>query len=86
MWTTDDPFNRTFQPKPENEAARALAAERQRAEAELAARYANLTMPEDIRSRAKAWGMESFCEVLWNNAFQAGFREALRDVVRNEKP
>ena len=45
----------------------------------------NLVMPEDIRSRAQAWGMEAFCEVLWNSAFQTGFREARRPRV-NETP
>lgn len=56
----------------------ALEDERRKADAEMAYRFANLEMPEDIRSRARAWGMEAFCEVLWNNAFQAGFREAMR--------
>jgi len=55
-----------------------LSAELRQAEAEMAYRYANLQMPEDIRSRARSWGMEAFCVVLWNNAFQAGFREAMR--------
>lgn len=73
------PFQ-TFRQKPENEAARALAEERRRAEAEMALRFANLAMPEDIRARAKAWKLEAFCEVLWNNAFQAGFREAMRGM------
>lgn len=52
------------------------------AEAQLAYRFANLLMPEDIRSKARVWGMEAFCEVLWNNAFQAGFREASRDMTQ----
>ena len=58
--------------------AKRLAEERATANAEIAYRFANLAMPEDIRSRAKAWRLEAFCEVLWNNAFQAGFREATR--------
>lgn len=61
-----------------DEAKRAIEDERRKADAEMAYRFANLEMPEDIRSRARAWGMEAFCEVLWNNAFQAGFREAMR--------
>lgn len=60
------------------EETKRLSAELRQAEAEMAYRFANLQMPEDIRGRARAWGMEAFCEVLWNNAFQAGFREALR--------
>lgn len=73
-------FHRTFQPKPENELARRIAAEKARADASMAFKFANLQMPEDIRSRAKSWGMEAFCTVLWNNAFQAGYREALRSL------
>jgi hypothetical protein len=56
-----------------------LADEKRRADAEMAYRLANLAMPEDIRSRARSWGLEAFCEVLWNSAFQAGYREAMRD-------
>lgn len=73
------PMN-VFQRDPhEVEAQRKLQDERRRAEADMAYRLANLAMPADIRSRARAWGMEAFCEVLWNNAFQAGYREAMRD-------
>lgn len=58
--------------------AKRLAQERAVADAAMAYAFANLHMPEDIRSRAKLWGMEAFCELLWNNAFQAGWREANR--------
>lgn len=43
---------------------------------------ATTLMPEDIRSRAKTWGMENFCEVLWNNAFHAGWKECEKEVDR----
>ncbi len=33
-----------------------LAAEKARANADMAERYANLHMPDDIRQRAKTWG------------------------------
>lgn len=66
----------------EREVARRSAEEKARANAAMAEQFANLLMPEDIRARARAWGMESFCEVLWNNAFQAGYREAMRDKVK----
>lgn len=62
------------------EAEKKLRDERQRADAEQAYRFANMHMPEDIRSRARAYGMEAWAEVLWNNAFQAGFREAMRNT------
>jgi len=68
----------------EQEAVKRLALERKAAEAEMAYQHANLHMPEDIRSRAKAWGMEAFCEVLWSNAFQAGWREKSRALIAQE--
>lgn len=60
-------------------AAKLLIDEERRAAAEMAVLLANTHMPDDIRSRAKSWGLEAFIEVLWNNAFQAGYREAMRD-------
>jgi hypothetical protein len=62
-----------------------LAAEKARADADMAERFANLHMPDDIRQRAKSWGMESWATVLWNNAFQAGYREAMRDQKAGEQ-
>lgn len=58
-----------------------LAQDAARANAVMAERYANLHMPDDIRQRAKSWGMEAWATVLWNNAFQAGYREAMRDIA-----
>lgn len=69
-----------FQPdKSAVETEKRLIAEKRAADAEMAYQFANVAMPADIRSRARAWGMEAFCEVLWNNAFQAGYREAMRN-------
>jgi len=61
------------------ETEKRLIAEKRAADAEMAYRLANLTMPNDIRARARSWGMEAWAEVLWNNAFQAGYREAMRN-------
>lgn len=70
----------SFQPdKAAVETEKRLIAEKRAADAEMAYHLANLAMPADLRSRARAWGMEAFCEVLWNNAFQAGYREAMRN-------
>lgn len=66
--------------KAEIETQRRLRDERDRAEQAMAYALANLKMPEDIRERARSWGMEAWAEVLWNNAFQAGYREARRDT------
>lgn len=63
----------------ERAAAKKLADERDLANAEMAMRFANLHMPEDIKARAASWGMSAWAEVLWNSAFQAGYREAMRD-------
>ncbi len=67
------------------EAARRLIDEKRRADAEMSIRLANLRMPADIRERARSWGMESWAEVLWNNAFQSGYREAMRDQSEGNK-
>lgn len=69
----------TFGTKEQHDLAKRLAAEKARADAEMAERFANLHMPEDIKSRAAAWGMTAWAEILWNSAFQAGYREAIRD-------
>ena len=86
MSRTDDALNSMFAWHSQHfgtfeqqETAKRLAQEKARADAEMAERYANLHMPEDIRSRAKSWGMENWAEVLWSRAFQAGYREAIRD-------
>lgn len=68
-----------FERDPEGDAiAKKLRAEQRAAEASMAWELANLLMPEDIRARARAWRMEAWAEVLWNNAFQAGYRQAIR--------
>ena len=64
----------------ERETAERLAQEKAAADAAMAHEFANLQMPEDIRRRAKEWGMEAFCEVLWANGFQAGWRERQRTI------
>lgn len=82
---TDDALGRLIEGNPEQAAIdKKLRAEARAAEAAMAYDFANLHMPEDIRSRAKAWGMEAWAEVLWNNAFQAGYRQALRAEATRE--
>lgn len=61
------------------------AKEKRRADAQMAYDLANLKMPDDIRARAKSWGMEAWATVLWNNAFQAGYREAMRDKMETDR-
>lgn len=70
----------------QQQAVKRMAQEKARADADMAERYANMHMPEDIRSRAKSWGMGAWAEVLWNRAFQAGYREALRDRAVTPTP
>lgn len=55
-----------------------IARERGAAAQRMAEEFAGLHMPEDIRSRARTWGMEAWATVLWSNAFQAGYRAGLR--------
>jgi len=75
-------FRRFGPSNAEIEKQQRLRDERDRAEQAMAYQFANLQMPEDIRARARSWGMETWAEVLWNNAFQAGYREARRDNVK----
>ena len=76
----DRPYQ--FLPSEKADEMRKANTEKQAAEAEIARCFADSQMPEDIRSRAKAWGMESWATVLWSNAFLAGYRAAMR--VRGE--
>jgi hypothetical protein len=69
----------------ERETVARLAREKAAADAAMAYQFANLQMPEDIRRRAKEWGMDTFCEVLWNNGFQAGWRERQRGISQEAK-
>jgi hypothetical protein len=69
----------------ERETAKRLAQEKAAADAAMAYQLANLQMPEDIRRRAQEWGMEAFCEVLWANGFQAGWRERQRALTGEGK-
>ena len=78
-------YSEHFGSSEEREVVKRLALERKAAASEMAYQLANLHMPEDIRSRAKVWGMEAFCELLWNNAFQAGWRESRRAAATKEK-
>lgn len=70
--------------KEQIEFAKKLECEKRNGDAEMAWKYANLHMPQDIKTRARSWGMENWAEVLWNNAFQAGYREAMRDRQEGE--
>ena len=65
-------------PDPLCETMERIARERAAAAQRMAEDFAGLHMPEDIRSRARTWGMEAWATVLWSNAFQAGYRAGLR--------
>lgn len=61
------------------EARIAAEDEARQAEAEIAREWANAQMPQDIKDRARAWGLEAFITVMWSSAFMAGYREGRRD-------
>lgn len=65
-------------PDPLRETMERIARERAATAQRMAEDFAGLHMPEDIRSRARTWGMEAWATVLWSNAFQAGYRAGLR--------
>lgn len=81
---TNHPMDRFFRTDRESELERQRQIERRNAEAEAFNAMAYRAMPEDIRSRAKEWGLEAFICVVWNNAFQCGYLQSRRDAARAE--
>jgi hypothetical protein len=69
----------------EREAQKKLVQERRDAAAQMAYDLANLHMPEDLKSRAAAWGIGNLMELVWNSAFQAGYRQARRALKEGQE-
>lgn len=63
----------------ENELDRKRDIERRNAEAQLFDATAYRDMPEDLRSRAREWGLEAFMCLVWSKAFQCGYIQSERD-------
>ena len=57
-------------------AVEAFAAAKER----IVAEAISAEMPDDLRARAKAWGVEAVMEVVWHNAYLRGYRAALTDA------
>lgn len=75
----DRQFANIFGRDPEEERlAEEREKERRKADALAMHHLANLQMPEDMKQRAKEWGLEAFMEAVWLNAFQCGYRQAVR--------
>jgi hypothetical protein len=74
------PMDRFFLGDRGVELERQRQVERRNAEAEAFNAVAFRTMPEDIRNRAKEWGLEAFVCGVWNNAFQCGYLQSRRDA------
>jgi len=53
--------------------------ERRQAEAQAFHAVAYLSMPEDLKESAKAWGVSAIMEAVWMNAFECGYKQANRD-------
>lgn len=47
------------------------------AKAEMADALMSSEMPEDLRTRARAWGVEALMECVWINAYGRGYRRAM---------
>lgn len=80
--TLEDEFNRIFQPDPSSELAQKRIAEKRAAEAQAFHAMAYREMPEDLRSRAKEWGVSSLMEVVWMSAWENGYKQAVRDATQ----
>jgi len=68
-----------FQPDPQNELEHQRLREKRLAEAQAYHALAYREMPADLRDRAKEWGVSALMEAIWLNAWDCGYRQAVRD-------
>lgn len=66
------------------EATKEAEAAEKAAKIEMANALIAREMPDDLRARAKAWGVEAFMDVVWLNAYGRGYCAAIRDVEQNK--
>lgn len=64
----------------ESEIDRNRRLERRNAEALALDAVAYREMPEDLRSRAKEWGVSALMEAVWMNGFRSGYLQRGRDA------
>jgi len=64
----------------ESEIDRRRRHERRNAEALALDAAAYQHMPEDLRSRAKAWGVSTLMDAVWLNAYRCGYLQRGRDA------
>ena len=62
-----------------DQAQQELNAEKVAAEKQAIVAEAYRHMPEDLRSRAKEWGVSALMEAVWLNAWNCGYRQSMRD-------
>lgn len=84
IFTLEDEFKRISQPDLSSELAQERVAEKRAAEAQAFHAAAYREMPEDLRSRAKEWGVSSLIEAVWMNAWENGYKQAVRDATQGD--
>jgi hypothetical protein len=79
------PFN-TFQPDHEAELEHKRRQEQRAAEAQAFHAIAYRDMPEDLRVSARNWGVEAIMDAVWMNAWECGYKQAIRDRSTPQEP
>lgn len=74
-------FNSPFKQDLEAQLADKRATEKRAAEAQAFHAMAYREMPEDLRNRAKEWGVSALMEAVWLNAWENGYKQACRDAA-----
>lgn len=74
-----------FQPDPATELEHKRRQEQRTAEAQAFHAIAYREMPEDLRTSAKLWGVEAIMDAVWMNAWECGYKQAVRDAIEARK-
>ncbi|WP_271024876.1 hypothetical protein [Rhizobium sp. RCAM05973] len=75
-----EPLWSLYENKAELELEHKRRDEKRTAEAQAFHAIAYLSMPEDLKSRAKEWGVLTLMEAVWMNAWECGYKQSNRDI------
>ncbi|TAX45978.1 hypothetical protein ELI02_30180 (plasmid) [Rhizobium leguminosarum] len=78
------PYN-MFQPDRATELEHQRRQEQHAAEAQAFHAIAYREMPEDLRVSARSWGVEAIMDAVWMNAWECGYKQAMRDAIDARK-
>ncbi|NTG73243.1 hypothetical protein G6M02_07855 [Agrobacterium rhizogenes] len=77
-WKKEPPWS-LYENKAELELEHKRRDEKRTAEAQAFHATAYLSMPAELKSRAKEWGVSALMEAIWMNAWECGYLQANRD-------